>query len=202
MTRALLMLDLINDGTDPAGAFAGAGYADQARERSVVSRSAEALRAARAAGALVVHTRLGLRPGYVDAPAGSPLLGGAAAAGILAEDDWGTRLAPPVAARHGEPVVLKRRVSAFAATDLDLLLRSRGVTSVVLCGVATDLVVLSTARDAHDRDFDVVVLADCTSTSSAQVTAAAELLLASTARLTTSAALPELFSDPHRCVGD
>lgn len=77
----------------------------------------------------------------------------------LDEDD-ATQIHPAVAPQEGDVVVTKRRVSAFAGSDLDLVLRAAEIDTLVLAGIATSGVVLSTTREAADRDFRLVVLSD------------------------------------------
>jgi nicotinamidase-related amidase len=68
-----------------------------------------------------------------------------------------------VAPQGDEPTIVKRRVGAFAHTELDLVLRGNGVDTILLCGISTSGVVLSTVRHAYDHDYRVVVVADgCT----------------------------------------
>jgi nicotinamidase-related amidase len=86
----------------------------------------------------------------------------AAARGLPAEDDK-TAIHPDVAPRPGDTVVRKTRVGAFSTTDLDNQLRSRGVDTLVLAGVHTSGVVLSTVRDAADRDYHLLLIEDCVS---------------------------------------
>jgi nicotinamidase-related amidase len=85
----------------------------------------------------------------------SALLG----SGALIEEE--SRIHASVAPRDGEPVITKKRVSAFAGSDLDVVLRAGEVRSLVLCGIATSGVVLSTVRAAADMDYELTVLADC-----------------------------------------
>ena len=122
---------------------------------------ARAVAAARAAEAVVVYVRIGFRPG---APEASPrnrsfaALAGGSGFGL---DDEATQVHPAVAPEPDDPVVVKKRVSAFAGSDLEVLLRSRGVDTLVLTGIATSGVVLSTLREAADRDYRLLVVADC-----------------------------------------
>ncbi|MGH3223537.1 MAG: cysteine hydrolase family protein [Streptosporangiaceae bacterium] len=76
------------------------------------------------------------------------------------ENSPATQIHPALAPRPGEPIVVKKRVSAFTGSDLEVLLRSMSVTHLVLTGIATSGVVLSTAREAADRDYQLTVLAD------------------------------------------
>ena len=72
-----------------------------------------------------------------------------------------SKIIPIVAPRAGEPTVFKRRVSAFTGSDLEVILRSKGIQHIVLTGVATSGVVLSTTREAADKDYKITILSDC-----------------------------------------
>jgi nicotinamidase-related amidase len=116
--------------------------------------------AARANGVAVVFVVVRLRPGHPEVhPVNAGFLA-AAASGMFEEGSDGAALHPGLGAVLGEPLVVKRRVSGFYGTDLDVVLRSMGVGHVVLGGLTTAGVVLSTFRDAADRDYAVTVLSD------------------------------------------
>jgi nicotinamidase-related amidase len=153
-----------------------------------LSRTAAAVAAAREAGDLVVWLVVGFRPGYPDWPAGSPLFAGLPAAGGLTRDTWGTRIHSAFQVGPDEPVLVRSRVSPFYGTDLEQVLRTADVGEVRLAGVATDHVVLAAARDAHDRDFSVRVLADCCSSSTEELHDAAVAIMASIAEVSDSRA--------------
>ncbi|GAA5053146.1 cysteine hydrolase family protein [Streptomyces similanensis] len=121
-------------------------------------RLARAVAAARTAGVPVVHVVVGFRPGRPEAKS-SPLFG-ALPEGAFTDGDPGAEIHPDVAPRPGEAVVTKKRVSAFAGSDLELVLRGEGVDHLVLAGLATSGVVLSTVRQAADLDYRLTVLAD------------------------------------------
>lgn len=87
----------------------------------------------------------------------------------MGEDDEATAIHPALAPRPGDVVVTKRRVSAFAGSDLEVVLRAHGVDHLVLCGIATSGVVLSTLREAGDRDFALTVLHDACADADAEV---------------------------------
>lgn len=181
---ALLILDLINDLVHPDGKKAGEYHA-QVAGRDVLSTTANAAARARAAGIPVIYVVIGFDPGYADWPTRSPLFRAPDDAGKPTLGTWGTRVHDAVAPAAGESVVIKRRVSPFFATHLDLLLRGHGVDTVLLAGVATELVVLAAARDAHDRDYRVEVLADATASSSQDLHDAALRVIGRTAVVTT-----------------
>ena len=132
-------------------------YADQA----YLSRLDQAISAARQAGTPVWYAQVGFRPGFPEIHPRNKMFGALAAA-----PDRGTRTQPPneihpaVAPQPADVVVTKRRVSAFAGSDLEMLLRAADVDELVLTGIATSGVVLSTLRQAADLDFRLTVVSD------------------------------------------
>ncbi|GLF98491.1 isochorismatase family cysteine hydrolase [Streptomyces yaizuensis] len=187
----LLVLDLINEIVHPDGKYAADGYCEQVAERGVLERAATAISRARAAGIPVIHVVVGFSPGYADWPAGSELFASARDGDRLVLGTWGTRIHDSLRPADGEPIVEKRRVSPFFGTHLDVLLRNLGVNTLLLTGVTTDLVILSTARDGHDRDYHVEVLEDATATDSQEAHDAALKVIARTATVSSVArALP------------
>jgi nicotinamidase-related amidase len=132
--------------------FAGdAGY---------LPRLARAITAARAAGIPVIYVTVGFRPGHPEISARNRSFSAVASAGRFTETDPGTGIHPAVAPAAEDLLVTKRRVSAFAGSDLEVLLRGLGAGTLVLTGIATSGVVLSTLRQAADLDYRLVVLAD------------------------------------------
>jgi len=120
----------------------------------------QATSAARAAGLPVIYVAVGFRPGYPEVSTRNKMFGRLAGAGAPAASDEATQIHPDVAPEPGDILVTKKRVSAFAGSDLDLVLRSGGIDHLVLTGIATSGVVLSTLRQAADLDFGLTVLAD------------------------------------------
>ncbi|MCF3962880.1 cysteine hydrolase [Streptomyces fuscigenes] len=137
-----------------------------ADDTEYLTRLGRAVAAARAAGVPVVYVVVGFRAGHPEiSPRNKAFSGiaGAVAAGQgrgFAEGDPGARIHSDLAPADGEVVVVKKRVSAFAGSDLDMVLRAQGVDSLVLAGIATSGVVLSTLRQAADLDFGLTVLED------------------------------------------
>lgn len=126
----------------------------------LLDRTAEAIAAARAHGVPVIYVRVAFRAG---APEVSPRNRAFAAlrdAGGMDETGEATAIHPAVAPQPGDVVVTKRRVSAFAGSDLDVVLRAGAIDALALCGIATSGVVLSTLREAADKDFELTVLRD------------------------------------------
>ncbi|HWC82096.1 MAG TPA: isochorismatase family cysteine hydrolase [Pseudonocardiaceae bacterium] len=124
-------------------------------------RLARAIETARAAGIPVIYVVLGFRPGHPEVSGNNAIFGRVASSGDgFTAQDPNAEVHPDVAPRPGDIVVTKKRVSGFAGSDLEMVLRSSAVDTIALTGIATSGVVLSTLRQAADLDFRVVVLAD------------------------------------------
>jgi nicotinamidase-related amidase len=155
-----LVMDMINDLVAEDG-FNAKTYAVQVKERNVLENTARAIAAARAAGAKVGYVRVGFSPDYREAPESSPIFSGARKNGIFQLGTWGTEVHPAIAPAEGDFDVVKHRVSPFYGTSLEPILRANKIERLVLCGISTNGVVHTGAREAHDRDYEVVVLEDC-----------------------------------------
>lgn len=108
----------------------------------------------------MIYVAVGFRAGYPEVSARNKSFRAVRQSGTLADGDPGTRIHPDVSPQPGEVVVTKKRVSGFTGSDLEVVLRARGVDSLVLTGIVTSGVVLSTLRQAADLDFGLTVLAD------------------------------------------
>jgi nicotinamidase-related amidase len=128
---------------------------------ALLARVAEAI--ARGQGGQVSYVRVALEDADYDAvPDGSMMAPMLAAGRAVHRDSPATAIHAHLAPEAGDIVVRKTRVCAFSTTDLDVQLRDRNITTLVLAGIITSGVVLSTVLDAHDRDYQVFVLADAT----------------------------------------
>src|SRR6202453_4832641 len=116
---------------------------------------------ARDAGMMVIHVLVAFRPGHPEVSPRNPLFSWAKANGMLVAGSEGAAIHPAASAREGEPIVVKHRVSPFVGTDLETLLRSNSTDTLVLAGVHTSGVVLSTVRQAFDLDYRLIVVRDC-----------------------------------------
>ncbi|HEU5332638.1 MAG TPA: isochorismatase family cysteine hydrolase [Actinocrinis sp.] len=123
-------------------------------------RVREAIDAARGAGMPVVYVMVGFRDGYPEVSPRNKSFGALKERGGFAHSDDAARIHPDVAPEPDDVVVTKKRVSAFAGSDLDMVLRAGDIRDLVLTGIATSGVVLSTLRQAADLDFGLTVLAD------------------------------------------
>ena len=148
MTAALLLMDFQADIVDRLGSA------------EVVEAAGTALEAARRNGVPVVFVRVAFRAGTPEVSRRNKSFSAVADRGGMGQDDPGTQVVEELAPQDTEVVVMKRRVSAFTGSDLEVVLRGLDVDHLVLAGISTSGVVLSTLREAADRDFRLTVLED------------------------------------------
>lgn len=120
----------------------------------------EAIETARAAAIPVIYVRVAFRGGHPEVSPRNKTFSALSSRGGFAEEEAATQVHPAVAPQLGETTVVKKRVSAFTGSDLEVVLRSQQIESLVLTGIATSGVVLSTLREAADKDYRLVVLSD------------------------------------------
>jgi ureidoacrylate peracid hydrolase len=154
---ALLVVDVQNDFCHQAGGLAVAG-ADMTDIQAMVPRLAELFRGAHDAGVFVVFLRIVQTPhssseawAALDDPEGPKL---------VVDGEWGAEYYPGLPHEYADLEIVKHRHSAFVGTSLDALLRERGIRTIVLGGVASNVCVEGTAREAADRDYYVVLASD------------------------------------------
>ena len=131
------------------------------RQRELLAKASRVLAAARQANIPVIYVVVRFREGYPEVSPRNKLFQGLKNAGRLREGTPGAEIHRDVAPQSGELIVTKRRVGAFSTTDLETVLKAKGITHLALMGIATSGVVLSTVRWAADADYELTVLADC-----------------------------------------
>ncbi|MCO5970924.1 cysteine hydrolase family protein [Actinoallomurus soli] len=135
------------------------GIVSRVSDPAYLPRVVRAIDAARAAGIPVMHVVIGFRSGHPETTERNKAFG-ALPAGAFTPEDPGAAVHPDIEPRPEDIVITKKRVSAFAGSDLEMVLRARGIEHLVLAGIATSGVVLSTLRQAADLDYRLTVLAD------------------------------------------
>lgn len=136
-------------------------FLSQEIARDVICNTALLISAARAAGVPVIYVSVGFRKGYPEVSQNNTIFSSIKENGIFMVDDERTAIHTDVAPAENEAVIVKRRVGAFSFTELDLVLRAQGIETLILTGVTTSGVVLSTVGQAFDLDYRLVVASDC-----------------------------------------
>jgi nicotinamidase-related amidase len=165
---AFIIIDMQRDFLEPGGFGASLGN-DVSLLQAAVQPCQAMLSAARNNAMLVIHTREGHRPDLSDAPPlkvnrGDPAtrIGAAGPMGrILVRGEPGHDLIEALYPAAGEPVIDKPGKGAFYQTDLELMLKNRGIENLLVAGVTTEVCVNTTVREANDRGFRCIVLGDC-----------------------------------------
>ncbi|MBE9182998.1 cysteine hydrolase [Oculatella sp. LEGE 06141] len=166
---AIIIIDVQTDFCSVGGYLDQKGF-DYSLTRAVIQPIQTVLLAARSKGFPVFHTREGHRADLADLTsvkrwrsrhAGADIGSDGPLGRVLVRDQPGWEIVPELAPLPGEPVIDKPGNGAFYATDLDLLLRQRGIKNLVVCGLTTAVCVHSTLREASDRGYDILLLEDC-----------------------------------------
>ena len=165
---ALVMIDFQRDFVYPGGFGESLGN-DTTPLLAALKPAEKVLEACREAGMFVVHTREGHRPDLSDLPRakyerGNPTIhiGDEGPMGrLLVRGSYGHDIVDELYPIEGEPVVDKPGKGAFYATDMDTILRMRGIRRLIVCGVTTEVCVNTSVREANDRGYDALVLSDC-----------------------------------------
>lgn len=164
---AIVLIEYQNDFTSEGGVLhdAVAGVMEQT---GMLDNSRRLVQAARAAGATIIHAPITFAPGYGElAPAPYGILKGVVDSTAFVKGQWGAEIVDTLAPQPGDVVVEgKRGLDTFATTNLDFILRARGITTIVLGGFLTNCCVESTMRTGYEKGYTVITLSDCVAATS------------------------------------
>ena len=168
-STALVLIEFQNDFTSEGGALHGA-VAESMAQTNMLENAKGVVAAAREAGATIIHAPISFANGYKEIT-GSPygILKGVVDSNAFVKGEWGAEIIDDLKPEADDIVVEgKRGLDTFASTNLDFILRSKGITTVALGGFLTNCCVESTMRSAYERGYEVVTLSDCVAATSAE----------------------------------
>jgi nicotinamidase-related amidase len=161
-TTALVLIEYQNDFTSEGGVFNSA-VANVMKQTNMLENTKKLVDQARAAGVAIMHVPITFAPGYGELtkhPYG--ILKGVVNGKAFEKGSWGAAIVDALAPKDGDIVIEgKRGLDTFASTNLDFILRSKGITTVVLGGFLTNCCVESTMRTAYEHGYEVITLTDC-----------------------------------------
>lgn len=155
---ALLVIDFINDIVNPDGKLKSCvAYCEQ---HDVFSKANQAIAWAKQNTVPVIFVKVGFSKNYIECPKSSQVFSAAEQHGALTLGEWGTEFDTRINADQADAVIIKHRVSCFYNTDLETILKANNIDTILLAGVATEMAIVSAAREGLDRDYQMVVLED------------------------------------------
>jgi len=168
-TTALVLIEFQNDFTSEGGTLHGA-VSEVMEKTGTLPHAKEALEASREAQVTVVHSPISFQPGYYEIsshPYG--ILKGVVDSNSFVKGTWGAEIVEDMAPVEGDIILEgKRGLDAFGSTNLDFILRSKGITTIVLGGFLTNCCVESTMRSAYEKGFEVYTLTDAVGATSVE----------------------------------
>ena len=155
---ALLVIDFINDIVNLESKIAN--NAKYVADHRVIQHANQAIAIARELKIPIIFVKVGFEKGYPECPPNSPVFSAAKLHGVFQLGTWSTDYHPDLDFRTDDISITKNRVSVFYSTNLEVILHAQDIDTLILTGVSSAMAIDHTARDAHDRDYNVIVLAD------------------------------------------
>jgi nicotinamidase-related amidase len=187
---ALLVLDFINDIVHPDGKVAT--VANYVKENCVIDKANQAIQFARQKNIPIIFVKVGFSANYMECSDRSPVFGKAKQNKALQLNTWGTEFHESLDVKPQDSIIIKHRVNAFYATGLETVLRANQIDTLMICGVSTNMAVATTAYDAHDRDYRVILLEDASGAATRQIQDSTIELLARVGQIVKVAELKKL----------
>jgi len=168
-TTAVVLIEYQNDFVSEGGALHGAVEAVMDKT-DMLANTKRVVQAARAAGATIMHAPITFAPGYNEISAHPyGILKGVVDGAAFIKGGWGGAIADEMAPEEGDILIEgKRGLDTFASTNLDFILRSKGIETIVLGGFLTNCCVESTMRSGYENGYKVITLSDCVAATSVE----------------------------------
>ncbi|OCH98811.1 isochorismatase [Legionella jamestowniensis] len=167
MNTALIVIDFINDIAHSDGKIATA--APFINKNKTIQHANKLINIAREKQFLLLFIKVGFSTDYRECPENSPVFGKVKDSQALKLGTWGTAFHEELAVLPHDIVITKHRVSAFYGTSLDVFLRTNQINTILLSGVATNMTITSTAREAHDRDYNVLIIEEACAAATEEI---------------------------------
>lgn len=164
MNRLLLTIDFINELVHPDGKGAS-NIVPHLKQQHAIEHANQAIKIARQNELILAHVKVGFQADYSDCPKNSPMFSKAAENNRLKLGTWGTEFYTGLEIEPSDNIIIKNRVSPFFNTNLERFLIQNKIQQLIICGVSTQMAVASAAKDAHDRDYQVIILQDACASS-------------------------------------
>ena len=166
---AVVLIEYQNDFTSEGGALHGA-VQDVMEQTGMLENTRRLVDRARAAGATIVYAPITFVQGYGELPQHPyGILKGVVDSTAFVKGEWGAEIVDALTPQEGDVIVEgKRGLDTFATTNLDFILRARGITTIALCGFLTNCCVESTMRTGYEKGYEVITLSDCVAATSSE----------------------------------
>lgn len=165
MNKALLVMDLINDIANENGSVGRDGFYNQANKYKVIENTARAISHCRKIGIPIIYVVVGFNKNYPEWNKNSKVFKHVKDKKQVLLNTWATQICDELKPIDGEIIITKNRIDPFYNTNLELILKNMDIEMLYLCGISSDMVILSTVFSGHDRDYIVRPLVDCISSN-------------------------------------